>query len=68
MDLKMPFGKWKGRHVDDVPLQYLRWCFENCQNNLTPNLRNAIRVALEFAPTAQNETQEEDLQVKETQL
>lgn len=28
--MTMPFGKHKGEHVNDVPLDYLMWVVENC--------------------------------------
>ncbi len=28
--MTMPFGKHKGEHIDDVPLDYLMWVYENC--------------------------------------
>lgn len=24
----MPFGKWKGRLLEDIPLEYLRWLLD----------------------------------------
>lgn len=28
--MKMPFGKYKGQQIEDIPDDYLRWCLENC--------------------------------------
>lgn len=34
----MPFGKYKGRHMQDVPANYLAWLKnENCSNELVAN-------------------------------
>ena len=29
--MKMPFGKYKGEEVCDIPLDYLKWAEENLQ-------------------------------------
>jgi hypothetical protein len=41
----MPFGKYKGRAIEDVPETYLRWVLGNCRN-IAPALRCAIRTTL----------------------
>lgn len=28
--MKMPFGKYKGQEIDDIPADYLEWCLTNC--------------------------------------
>ena len=38
--MKMPFGKYKGEEVSDIPLDYLKWVEENV--SLTPDLRSEI--------------------------
>ncbi len=38
---RLTFGKYKGRRVADVPLNYLRWCLRECEC-LDPPLRRAI--------------------------
>lgn len=41
-DFIMPLGKHKGELLEDIPVSYLRWALNNC-NNIKPNLRNAIK-------------------------
>jgi hypothetical protein len=36
----MPFGKYKGQQVEDIPDGYLRWALENC--NLTADLQKEM--------------------------
>jgi hypothetical protein len=38
----MPFGRHRGKKLDDVPLDYLAWVLENCAN-ASPYLRDGIR-------------------------
>jgi hypothetical protein len=41
----MPFGKYSGEYLADIPRGYLRWCLENAEIR-SPDLRRAIeRVA-----------------------
>lgn len=37
----MPFGKYKGEYLEDIPTSYLIWVLENC-HSIKLNLRNAI--------------------------
>jgi hypothetical protein len=37
----MPFGKHRGKPLEQVPLSYLRWVLENC-DSATPSLREEI--------------------------
>ena len=37
----MPFGKHRGKPIQNVPGDYLRWVLKNC-SNATPQLRRAI--------------------------
>ena len=39
--VRMPFGKYKGLPLADIPTDYLVWVLENC-DNVTFNLRTAI--------------------------
>ena len=43
--MKMPFGKYKGRDIRDIPLGYLEWLLENV-DNLTANQRREIEIFL----------------------
>lgn len=43
--MRMPFGKHKHKLLRDVPLPYLRWARDNC-NNMSAGLRDAITVIL----------------------
>lgn len=45
--MKMPFGKHKGRSLDDVPDDYLLWVIDTCKN-ASPTLLQAIRTRLEI--------------------
>jgi hypothetical protein len=37
----LPFGKYRGRCLDDVPASYLAWLFS--EGDIRPDLRRAIR-------------------------
>jgi hypothetical protein len=41
----MPFGKHRGKALEDVPLDYLEWVLAEC-GNITPILRRAIQQIL----------------------
>ena len=43
--LKMPFGKYKGKRLNKLPLDYLVWCRDKC-DNLTDELRAAVEEEL----------------------
>lgn len=42
MHTEMPFGKWKGHPLPEVPLSYLKWLLREC-DNLDPYLRSEVR-------------------------
>lgn len=33
LNLKWPFGKYKGQRLEDIPSGYIRWAAENFNNN-----------------------------------
>lgn len=39
---RMPFGKYEGEMLANIPEDYLLWALQNCRN-MKPNLRNAIK-------------------------
>lgn len=39
--MKMPFGKYKGQQLEDIPEDYLQWALENC------TLTNALATEME---------------------
>lgn len=39
---KMPFGKYKGRSIDELPMAYIKWMLANIPN-LTPSLYSALQ-------------------------
>lgn len=49
---KMPFGKHKGKRINDLPIAYVHWILANIPN-LNPSLYSALqkRVAEELTPT-----------------
>jgi uncharacterized protein (DUF3820 family) len=42
----MPFGKHRNKRLGDIPLSYLRWVENNC-DNASPRLRKAISIILD---------------------
>ena len=32
--MQLPFGKFKGREMEDVPSSYLKWLAESCEDEL----------------------------------
>ena len=42
--MKMPFGKFKGRHIHDMPRNYLRWAMATLE--LSDELKTAMRMGL----------------------
>jgi hypothetical protein len=49
--VKMPFGKYKGGDLEDIPDDYLLWVLDNCELR-SPTLRRAIheRLGLTWEP------------------
>ncbi len=43
--VRMPFGKYKGQLIDDLPLDYIEWCLDNL--DLRPELEDAFERRLE---------------------
>jgi len=41
----MTFGKHRGKHLRDIPADYLVWCLDNV-STLQPTLRREIRIRL----------------------
>jgi hypothetical protein len=41
----MPFGKWRGRELTELPTGYLRWLVREC--NLDDDLDRSVRAELE---------------------
>jgi hypothetical protein len=44
--MRMPFGKYRGCEVSDLPESYLRWLWENC--DLREPLHSAVRDTLDL--------------------
>jgi hypothetical protein len=45
MGMTMPFGKYKGEALADIPGDYLQWVLENCTNmkrELAVEIRNEL--------------------------
>lgn len=43
--MKMPFGKYKGEHIEDIPTNYLKWLEE--QPNIDSELRRHLNHEIE---------------------
>lgn len=54
--VKMPFGKYKGGDLEDIPDDYLLWVLDNCELR-SPTLRRAIheRLGLDWEPDDEEE-------------
>ncbi len=51
----MPFGKYSGHPIGDLPPAYLRWCLENLES-MRPDIRAEMRRVLARDPTATTTT------------
>lgn len=41
--MELPFGKYRGERISEVPIDYLRWCLRKCEIlDDYPGLRGAI--------------------------
>lgn len=38
----MPFGQHKGVPIEDVPIDYLRWCIDNLDANEKPDVYELV--------------------------
>ena len=47
-NMDMPFGKYKGEALEDIPIAYLNWLYENVE--LHGELEEAISEILYFQP------------------
>jgi hypothetical protein len=58
IDMILTFGKFKGKRLDQVPTDYLRWMLQNC-GNISPAMRDEIKFLLrdEAAPPPGRPTQ-----------
>jgi uncharacterized protein (DUF3820 family) len=47
--MKMPWGKFKGEDIEDIPSDYLQWLAENCENDkIATNINGARTMLLIF--------------------
>ena len=42
----MPFGKYKGEYLENIPVSYLVWVFKNCEN-ISVSLKTSIQDILD---------------------
>jgi hypothetical protein len=47
IDIHMPFGKYRGRHLREIGIDYLRWCLVQLRN-MDESLRFSIREELDW--------------------
>lgn len=45
--MKMPFGKYKGQPLEDLPIDYIKWLLENIEN-LRDDLREELQNQVEL--------------------
>ena len=60
--VRMPFGKHKGKTLDEIPGDYLMWVLDNTNLDNRPTLKEAIRARLGLAPTGKASTSGSDLE------
>ena len=44
--MRMPFGKWRGYELDEIPLTYLQWLWANAE--LKGGLSDAVYEAIQY--------------------
>lgn len=49
-EFEMPYGKHAGKPISDVPTQYLRWMYRDCNFTLFPELQRALEQYLGLPP------------------
>ena len=50
-EFEMPYGKHAGVPIAEVPVQYLRWAYHDCNFTYYPELQKAIKRRWGFHPT-----------------
>lgn len=45
-DFYMPFGKYQGKHIDDIPRHYLEWILSDVDMDQWEGLEDAIEEQL----------------------
>lgn len=58
----MPFGKYKGESLENVPESYLLWLLDNC-TNLSKTLAGEIRRVLDIGEPAEPSLRELEAQM-----
>lgn len=48
MSMRMPFGKYQGKMLDQIPISYLKWVLRECAD-ISWGLRREIRELVEAA-------------------
>ncbi len=51
--MKMTFGKYAGKSLEQIPLEYLRWVLSNCER-MDQRLRDGIRSIIDPVGTLPN--------------
>ena len=55
----MPFGKFAGKPINEVPQRYLKWMLDKC-TNLTDNFRADVECVLNGQPLPERDDGELD--------